>query len=197
MKGTATVEEQISAHIMCTKNKHEQSVSYLTLKYSSSEDDNDNINYITQTHWLTPSQGSAMFGSPNNQGPTNEQKQKSIAAASTRTKDPLQSWTAKRDDCPICMLTLPISVNDTTYWGCCGTTMCEGCQLGMILKSKTKSLTRCPFCNANPFKSNVKSELALAKKGRHMNLFVVLGTGTFGEEEGFKQKQDMAEGLKW
>ena len=30
-----------------------------------------------------------------------------------------------------------------------------------------------------------------------MNLFVVLGTGTFGEEEGFKQKQDMAEGLKW
>ena len=43
-------------------------------------------------------------------------------------------------------------------------------QLDMILKSKTKSLTRCPFCNANPFKSNVKSELAIAKKGRHESI---------------------------
>ena len=158
-----------------------------------------NLNNLFQqltmlTHWLTPSQGSTMFGK-HNQGPSDGQKQKAIAAASKRTKDPLQSWTAPhRDDCPMCMLTLPISANGTTYWGCCGTTMCDGCVLDILVKSSAKSLTTCPFCNAHPSESNVKSELALAKKGRHESIRRI-GNWHFWGEEGFKR--DMAEGLKW
>ena len=47
----------------------------------------------------------------------------------------------KRDECPICMLTLPCDDRESTYMSCCGKTICIGCRY---------CLTRehCPFCNA-------------------------------------------------
>ena len=46
----------------------------------------------------------------------------------------------KTEECPICMIPLPYSDDESSYMSCCGKTICNGCRY---------CLTRdcCPFCN--------------------------------------------------
>jgi len=68
------------------------------------------------------------------QGPTPEQIDRAVAAASKRTNDddPLRKWTRPlRDECPLCLLPFPPGENcgDTNgaFYKCCGKTVCLGC----------------------------------------------------------------------
>ena len=47
----------------------------------------------------------------------------------------------RKEDCPICMITLPCCETESVYMACCGKYICNGCRY---------CLTRafCPFCNA-------------------------------------------------
>ena len=53
----------------------------------------------------------------------------------------------ERDECPICMLTLPIKANQSTFETCCGKTICDGCIYAMKM-SEGKDL--CAFCRTPP-----------------------------------------------
>jgi len=49
----------------------------------------------------------------------------------------------EREECPICMLPMPIGGEDTTVESCCGKRICSGCIYAMYV-SEGKAL--CPFC---------------------------------------------------
>ena len=54
------------------------------------------------------------------------------------------------EECPICMLTLPINANESSFFSCCGKMLCNGCIYAMNM-SEGKDL--CPFCRT-PLPSN-------------------------------------------
>ena len=63
-------------------------------------------------------------GNKKSSGPTDEQKERAIAAASNRIVDPLENWTRPdREECPLCCLKLPFDEDETFYRVCCGSTV--------------------------------------------------------------------------
>ena len=56
-----------------------------------------------------------------------------------------------REDCPICMLLLPIAPEESSFKSCCGKTICNGCIYGMIMEEakrgeKKEEWGMCAFC---------------------------------------------------
>lgn len=129
-----------------------------------------------------------------------------------RPKDPLINWTRPpRDDCPICLLPLPLDETldraETCYWSCCGTTICNGCILDQIkvdIKhglSSSSICRRCPFCRKDDSQYDednpaevLEREMKLANAGRHRSLWRV-GGFYFDGVQGLKQ--DKVVGIKW
>ena len=69
------------------------------------------------------------------------------------------------DECPICMLPLPIEGKESTFKSCCGKMICNGCIHEMIM-SEGNDL--CPFCRTPPSSSNeeeIKRTNKLMDKG--------------------------------
>ena len=68
----------------------------------------------------------------------------SIDAASR--EDPLKNWVPpETDDCPICLLPMPINDRDRFHWFCCDKSICQGCKLESM-KVERKVSFKCPFC---------------------------------------------------
>jgi len=67
-----------------------------------------------------------------------------------------------REECPICMLTLPLYDTRTgvTFRSCCGKGICDGCEYAMD-ESDAKGL--CPFCKSPPSNSNEEEIVRLKK----------------------------------
>jgi len=69
---------------------------------------------------------------------TQEEKNATIAAATSRAEDPLKEWIPpSRDECPICFIPLPIDDKATFYRPCCGKIICKGCiadQIHMLMR---------------------------------------------------------------
>ena len=79
-----------------------------------------------------------------------------IGGKKVSADDPLFQDPPPKEDCPVCMLPIPVNsgVCDvyTTYQTCCGKIICSGCQdatKNEIKKGKMENV--CPFCRApNP-----------------------------------------------
>ena len=76
------------------------------------------------------------------------------------------------EDCPICMLPLPLYTNGISYYSCCGKDICSGCSFAMD-ESATKDL--CPFCRTPPSRGN-KEEIKRVK-----NLMDAGNAGAFNQ----------------
>jgi len=68
-----------------------------------------------------------------------------------------------REECPICMLPLPISKGESFFKVCCGKTICKGCIRGIFQEAIDRgklemSQQLCPFCR-KPFASTAEEEL--------------------------------------
>jgi TPR repeat protein len=48
------------------------------------------------------------------------------------------------EDCPICMLPLPLAVGESTFESCCGKIICMGCIYAMVEREGAKNI--CAFC---------------------------------------------------
>ena len=74
------------------------------------------------------------------------------------------------EDCPICMIPLPVEHNTMVFRTCCGTCICIGCQMGIYADAKEKGKkfkeNLCSFCRSPEFSSN--DELIERLKG-HMD----------------------------
>ena len=72
-----------------------------------------------------------------------------------------------REECPICMLPLPLAANQITFHSCCGKDICDGCIYAMR-ETGGKNMNLCPFCKAPQARSpeeEVKRVKKLMEKG--------------------------------
>ena len=72
-----------------------------------------------------------------------------------------------RDECPICMLPLPLDAYQVVYNSCCGKDICYGCIYAMH-ETGDKNMKLCPFCKTPPERSpeeEVKRLHKLMEKG--------------------------------
>ena len=56
-----------------------------------------------------------------------------------------------REECPICMLPLPIAMHEQSFKSCCGKTICDGCIYAMTIEDikkgkKKEEIDICAFC---------------------------------------------------
>ena len=59
-----------------------------------------------------------------------------IANVGNRKEDPLCKWTPpETEDCPICLIPMPLEPRRSWYWGCCGKSVCWGCRMDSTKKS--------------------------------------------------------------
>eukprot|EP00956_Cyclotella_meneghiniana_P022648 scaffold43089_cov23-Cyclotella_meneghiniana.AAC.1 len=94
----------------------------------------------------------------------------------------------RKDECPICMLTLPCDDEASSYMSCCGKNICNGCRY---------CLTRncCPFCNtANP-RSHEEINNRISERIENFNdpeAMVVLGSFYLQGQHGLPVDQSKA-----
>ena len=69
------------------------------------------------------------------------------------------------EECPICMLPLPLDLSQVTFHSCCGKDICSGCVYAML---ESKGAELCPFCRTPPANSDedcIKRNKLLMEKG--------------------------------
>ena len=76
-----------------------------------------------------------------------------------------------REECPICMLPLPVYDHQITtgraFFSCCGKDICIGC-IDAMIETGGKNMKLCPFCKTPTLESdaeNVERTKKLMKKG--------------------------------
>ena len=67
-----------------------------------------------------------------------------------------------RDECPICMLPLPLDACQVVYQSCCGKDICYGCIYAME-ETGSNNMRLCPFCKATPARSDEEEVVRLHK----------------------------------
>ena len=74
----------------------------------------------------------------------------------------------EREECPICMIPLPIDQSETTFAICCGKCICRGCSYKQTLTEMKKGVPdheqKCAFCCQLDPKNHVKALKKLMKK---------------------------------
>ena len=73
-----------------------------------------------------------------------------------------------REECPICMLPLPLDVTESSFVPCCGKTICNGCVYAMTLEEirkgkKDEEVSLCPYCRT-PHESSVEEGMERVAK---------------------------------
>ena len=140
--------------------------------------------------------------------PTREQKNRARLAAYVRTEDPLKNWTRlQNEECPICMLPLPLYNLEVKDCVICGTTICTGCVLssakvhirdGRDTKAASAKAMTCPLCRSNnelhDDKATLKALMKRVDAGQHDDICRI---GQYYFRGEMALLQDKAEGLRW
>ena len=74
----------------------------------------------------------------------------------------LFSESSPREECPICMIPLPIDAGESTFKACCGRIICNGCIYAMAMEEirrgkKNEETGMCAFCRTLPHSSDEES----------------------------------------
>ena len=90
-----------------------------------------------------------------------------------------------REECPICMQVLPIPEKLSTYYPCCGKSICGGCNFKHQMKSEGRPT--CAFCRTPMTRSDEEETLARLRKRVELkdpkallNMAMVHGEGQLG-----------------
>ena len=107
-----------------------------------------------------------------------------------------------REDCPICMLPLPVDAGETLFRVCCGKTICDGCIHAMIMEEirkgkKKEEFGMCPYCRT-PMESsdeeNIKGIKSLMKSGNadaYHQLACYYASGTNGMPQNWAKANEL------
>ena len=92
-----------------------------------------------------------------------------LATAQTETANiDLLAPLPEREECPICLVPLPINDDDTTFHSCCGKYVCSWCIYKSVLKDIENGVQqdeiKCAFCRQLTPKNGVKALKKLMKK---------------------------------
>ena len=74
----------------------------------------------------------------------------------------------EREECPICMIPLPIDEGEIRFMSCCGKYVCQGCSYKQALNDKKNGVPnhkkKCAFCRQPPPSNSIKALRKLMKK---------------------------------
>ena len=128
-------------------------------------------------------------------------------AAEKRTEDPLINWVRPfNEECPICLLPLPVDDDGIIYRQCCDSLLCKGCmhdhilsllKEGMDEEKVKKAVSTCALCRQDPREDAVDMfalQKKLAKAGKLEAMYELAMTYINGENG---VDLDWDEGLKW
>ena len=99
-----------------------------------------------------------------------------------------------REECPICMLPLPIDANQMGYKSCCGKTICDGCVYAMKM-SEGKDL--CAFCRtpyATSDEEHIKRIKKLIEKDNPEAYYLLAGcydAGIYGTPQDYQKANEL------
>lgn len=99
------------------------------------------------------------------------------------------------EDCPICMIRLPILESGSVYMSCCGKVLCKGCIYAPVYDDKGNRLAdTCPFCRTpGPFSDEEMIEMNDKRiKLNDANAIYTRGCLYANGSEGFPQDMDKA-----
>ena len=102
------------------------------------------------------------------------------------------------EDCPICMLRLPMLRTGSTYFACCGKVICSGCVCAPVYDNQGNVITEitCPFCRTprpNTDEEIVKRNEKRLKAGDTEAIFSL---GQFYDQGLYGLPQDIAKALE-
>ena len=96
-----------------------------------------------------------------------------------------------REECPICMLTLPHESETATFFSCCGKDICSGCIYAMR-ETGSKNMKLCPFCKAPPARSPEEEVERIKKLMEKGNAYAYYQLAGFYERGVYSMPQDRA-----
>jgi hypothetical protein len=89
------------------------------------------------------------------------------------------------EECPICMLPLPLNISESSFESCCGKKICNGC-IHAMRETGGENMKLCPFCKTPPaesYEENIEMLEKLMEKGNadaFYLLAVYYSDGTYG-----------------
>ena len=101
----------------------------------------------------------------------------------------------KTEECPICMMPLPLDINHIQFQNCCGKRICVGCIYGMVLsnaQSDAKNMEDkiCPYCRT-PGSTTEEEDAKRTKKLIENGNYRAISTFATSYAEGEGVPQDM------
>ena len=135
-----------------------------------------------------------------------------IARTTTPIEDPLKNWEPPRtEECPVCLLPMPLESSDNYYYGCCGKLICHGCIVGAVSvelnengrrmsnEKVVEAMCNCPFCRQNhyaiPQRERVKKAILQAELGSSIEAMFQLGMHYHYGEDGYAV--NISKAVKW
>ena len=88
-------------------------------------------------------------------------------------------------DCPICCLPMPLDPEKYGVWGCCGVTICNGCNYDNQKREvEARQERKCPFCRHPIPKSQAESDMNILKRAEANDPVALKEAGSKRFEEG-------------
>ena len=87
------------------------------------------------------------------------------------------------EDCPICLLPLPMDIAQSIFKACCGKTICNGCIYAMIEESNGRGKADlCAFCRVPPASSDEDETERIRKMAESGNAIAIYNIGSYYKE---------------
>ena len=99
-----------------------------------------------------------------------------------------------RDECPICMLPLPLNNAETRYQSCCGKILCMGCIQAVKTAGDNRCL--CPFCRTPPAISDGELIERIKERVAARDAGAVYLLGSYCRDGRYGLPQNMAKAMK-
>ena len=104
---------------------------------------------------------------------------------------------ADREECPICMIPLPLLGNDVSFMYCCGKQICNGCAYKQMKNDfeKGKRVRKCAFCCQPKPRNNIKALRKLMKKKNptaYMQMVCLYRDGDEGLMQSYTRSLEMS-----
>ena len=121
-----------------------------------------------------------------------------LSTAQTETADiDLFAPVQETEECPICMIPIPLDRGETAFYTCCGKSICRGCiythLLGEIANGATVDDQKCPFCRQPPLsETNQIKLLKRLMKNNNPQGFIQMAKSYEDGEDGLIQSNTKA-----
>lgn len=104
------------------------------------------------------------------------------------------------EECPICLIPLPLEQKDLSYYACCGKLLCRSCvrehiRAQYILKKSTRKRSTCPFCRQKiPYKDS-RNIMLYEERARRGDATAMVSLSIFYWEGSLGLNRDEAKAL--